>query len=476
MSYPLSTSPLWSSHEAAAATGGKLVGEADWQVRGISFDTRTLKPGDLFVALEGARDGHDFLGVAAEKGAGAALVSKVPGDAPAGLPLLQVADTLDGLGALGAAARDRHFGKLVAVTGSVGKTTTKEMLRAALSPFGQVHAAEKSFNNHLGLPASLASMPSDSDFGVFEIGMNHSGEITPLVGLVRPHAAIITAIAPAHLAHFASVDEIAAAKAEILSGLRPGGTAILPSDSHYAGFLTEEARSHGVRHIIPFGETGAAEAGVMLTEYQGYAGGSTVIFQLDGETHDLMLSSPGKHLAMNALAVIAAGHAIGLPIKQVIQGLEKFRAGEGRGAQHKIEVEGGTLTILDEAYNANPASMAAALSVLAGMQPGPGGRRIAVLGEMKELGESAAALHAELAVPIAQARVDQVWLAGKDMTSLKDGLATNMLAGWSEDAAGLEDEIAKDLRAGDIVLFKGSNASGIGAVLASFLAKHVRPE
>lgn len=488
MSYPLPRKSLWSAYEAAAATSGVLLrggqgrqqdgrsGADDWQVFGISFDTRSLAPGDLFVAIEGARDGHDFLCMAAEKGASAALVSKVPEDAPEGLPLLKVTDTLEGLRALGVAARDRNFGKLVAVTGSVGKTTTKEMLRAVLSVAGRVHAAEKSFNNHLGVPASLAALPGSADFGVFEIGMNHAGEITPLTGLVRPHVAIITAIAPAHLAHFKSVDEIAAAKAEILTGLRPGGTAILPADSDYFEFLKSEADSLGVTRIIPFGESEAAEPGIRLLGYRGSAIGSTVTATAEGEEITFKLSSPGKHLAMNALTVIAAARAMGVPMEQVLQGLENFRAGEGRGAQHEIRLEGGMLTILDEAYNANPASMAAALAVLAGMQPGPGGRRIAVLGEMKELGDSSAALHAGLALPISQARVDRVWLAGKDMAALRDGLALPTLGGWAEEAAGLEAELEKDLRAGDVVLFKGSNASGIGAVLASFLAKHARPE
>ncbi|MEM9234449.1 MAG: UDP-N-acetylmuramoyl-tripeptide--D-alanyl-D-alanine ligase [Pseudomonadota bacterium] len=477
MTYSLSRPPLWSAYEAAAATGGELCqGDEDWQVTGISFDTRSLQPGDLFVALEGVRDGHDFLKAAAGKGAAAALVSKVPRDVPDNLPLLKVPDPLAALSALGAAARDRNFGRLVAVTGSVGKTTTKEMLRAALAPAGVVHAAERSFNNHLGVPASLASLPDKADFGVFEIGMNHAGEITPLTALVRPHAAIITAIAPAHLGNFNSVDEIAAAKAEILTGVRPGGTAILPADSEYFEYLVEQAKAAGIAHIIPFGSDEKAAKGVQLLSYAGTGSDCSATVRAGGEEYSFRLSSPGRHLAMNALTVIASGLAIGVPVAQILHGLETFSAGEGRGAQHVVEIEGGTLTILDEAYNANPVSMGAALAVLGGIEPGPEGRRIAVLGEMKELGDTSRDLHAGLAVPIDEAGVDRVWLAGVDMAALRDRLAAEKVVGWSESASGIAEGLSADLRPGDVVLFKGSNASGIGAVLASFLANHARPE
>lgn len=480
--------PLWTAYEAAAASGGSLlcrgadrledgrVSADDWQVEGISFDTRSLQAGDLFVALHGARDGHDFIRDAAERGARAALVSRIPDETPASLPLLKVPDTVAGLSSLGAAARDRNFGQLIAVTGSVGKTTTKEMLRSALATAGTVHAAEKSFNNHLGVPTSLASLPDRSDYGVFEIGMNHSGEITPLTALVRPHVAIITTVAPAHLGNFASVDEIAAAKGEILSGVRPGGVAILNADNEYYDYLVSTARSFGIERVIPFGSDEKSDGGVRLISYVGTGRDCTATVSVEGEEISFRLASPGRHLAMNALAVLAAAKAVGAPLAQAISGLEQFRAGEGRGAQHQMPLENGSITILDEAYNANPASMAAAFAVLGSMTPEMGGRRIAVLGEMKELGDSSHALHASLGLPISEARIHKVWLAGMDMASLRDGLAVGKLGGWAETAMELEAGLVADLQPGDVVLFKGSNASGIGALLSSILAKQTRQE
>lgn len=488
MSYPQCSSTLWTAYEAAAATGGQLLlgghgrhedaraGADNWVACGISFDTRSLAPGDLFVALQGARDGHDFLGTAASKGASAALVSRIPDNAPPGLPLLKVADPLKALEQLGIAARQRNFGKLIAVTGSVGKTTTKEMLRAALSVAGRVHAAQKSFNNHLGVPTSLASLPQSADFGVFEIGMNHAGEITPLVGLVKPHVAIVTAIAPAHLEHFNSVEDIARAKAEILSGVRAGGTAVLPADSEFYPLLREMAEEQGITRLIPFGESDIAAMGGQLLDYRPEGEGAEVKARLLGTEVTFRLGAAGRHLAMNALAVIVAATSAGAPLEVVLKGLEEFRAGEGRGARHEVNLDGGTVLLLDEAYNANPASMAAALEVLGGVSPEGEGRRVAVLGAMKELGPAGAALHAGLAGPLERAGVAKVLLSGEEMQALKEALPAETLAGYAPTGEGLVEALEEILRPGDVVLFKGSNASGIGAVLREFLAKHARPE
>lgn len=484
---PAST-PLWTAYEAAAATGGTLLlpggagavadgraAAADrWQVGGISFDTRSLAPGDLFAALEGDRDGHDFLGAARDAGAVAALVHKVPDDAPAGLPLLKVADTLGGLEALGAAARDRCFGRLIAVTGSVGKTTVKEMLRAALGQKARVHAARASFNNHLGVPMSLGTLPATSDYGIFEIGMNHAGEITPLTALVKPHVAIITAIAPAHLENFDNIEGIARAKAEILTGLRPGGAAVLPADSEHFGLLRDAATAAGVERILPFGET--VMPGAWRLVFYDEAEGWAEAVDPQGLRFSFMLRAPGRHMALNALAVIAAAEAAGARREDVLTGIGQFTPGAGRGARRTLTLEKGTAEVLDESYNANPASMRAALALLKAAKPRASGRRIVVLGGMKELGSTGPALHAALAEPIADAGAAAVYLAGKEMGPLAAVLKDGTLKAHEQDATALLGRLNADLVDGDIVLFKGSNASRIGALLQQLMAKTGSPE
>ncbi|WOI52127.1 UDP-N-acetylmuramoyl-tripeptide--D-alanyl-D-alanine ligase [Parvularcula sp. LCG005] len=465
----LSTTPLWTALEARAATCGQLAGGDEWVVSGLSIDTRTLRSGEMFVALKDARDGHDFIQAAREAGATAALASDAT--AAANGPALMVEDTLTGLSALAAAARDRNFGKLIAVTGSAGKTSTKEMLRAALAPSGKVHAAQKSFNNHIGVPLTLAALPANARFGVFEIGMNHAGEITPLVGLVRPHVAIITTIAAAHLEFFDSVDGIAAAKAEILTGLRPGGVAVLPADSDYYDFLCDEAGRNGVTTIIPFGESARAQWGVRLLDYDpDGAGPAKLTVSVEGEKKIFTLDSPGRHQASNACAVIAAALASGATVDSVIAGLERFAAGSGRGATHVMTIRGATVHIIDESYNANPASMAAALKVLGTTRQGTEGRRIAVLGEMRELGKDSDVFHRQLTTPIAEAGVDMVYTAGPGMVPLRDALGSGVHRAHAEQALDLIEPLLADLQDGDIVLFKGSNASRVGPLLDAFLS------
>lgn len=466
--------PLWTSFEAAAATGGRIdapPGADGWAVGGLSIDTRTLVPGDLFVALADVRDGHDFLGAAAAAGAAAALVTHRPDDAPQDLPLLVVEDPLAAVQALARAARDRNFGRLIGVTGSAGKTSTKEMLRAALAPSGQVHAAAKSFNNHIGVPITLASLPASADFGVFEIGMNHAGEITPLTGLVQPHVAIITTVAAAHLEHFKSVDDIAAAKAEILNGLRPGGVAILPADNAYFGQLADAAADVGVGTILPFGQTADPILGVRLDEYSPGPGGASVRATVLGQAVGFTLKAPGKHQAMNAMAVLAAAHAVGAPLEQTLAGLSAFVPGDGRGATHSVAVHGHQVQVLDESYNANPASMGAAFDVLHSTMPYGTGRRIAVLGEMKELGADSVALHQGLAGPLLGAKTDLVLTAGQHMEPLSAVLPDGVAVAHAQTAADLLAPLLEVLRDGDVILFKGSNASGLGSLLKAFLAK-----
>ncbi len=465
------TSPLWSALEAAAATGGTLHGGDDWAASGISIDTRALAPGDLFVALKDVRDGHDFLGAAAKAGASAALVSRVPDDAPKTLALLGVTEPLKGLEALGIVARERHFGKLIAVTGSAGKTSTKEMLRTALGATGSVHAAMKSFNNHIGVPVSLASLPSTADFGVFEVGMNHPGEIAPLAALVRPHASIITTVAAAHLEAFDSMEGIAAEKAQIMTGLRPGGAAVLPADNPHYSFLRAEAERFGVTTIVPFGQNASATDGVHLTSYTPEEGGATVDGTAFGQSFSFKLNVAGKHHALNAMAVIGAALNVGAPLDQTLKGLEAFTVGEGRGATQEVTIGGKRLRIIDESYNANPASMAASLAVLANTETGPGGRRVAVLGEMKELGPTAPDLHEGLLTPVCEAGVNRLFLSGEGMTPLARVLPPTIEWDHERSADLLLSALQANLQDGDVVLFKGSNASGVGGLLAAFLAK-----
>ena len=470
--------PIWTAYEAAAATGGALgarghahrwdidrLPEEDWQATGLSIDTRTIRPGEIFVAVKDARDGHDFLGQAFEKGAAAALISRAPDEVPADKPLLIVPDTMGGLRAMAEAARDRCFGRFVAVTGSAGKTSVKEMLRAALGTDGSVHAAEASFNNHLGVPLTLASLPPAADYGVFEIGMSAAGEITPLTRLVRPHVAIITTVSAAHLEFFGSVADIAHAKAEIIQGVRQGGACVLPADNEHFGILKREADQRGVR-VVEFGETAKGRDAVRLTGYAPNAGGGVVRCEVGGKPVRFTLSVPGRHQAVNALAVIAAGVAAGAPLIKVVQGLEAFRPGAGRGARHEVVLNGDAVTFIDESYNANPASMRAALQVLAAETPRGQGRRIAVIGEMRELGPTSRSLHAELADHVT---ADLVHTAGDDAGALREALPEGARGQHADAAVDLTDAITADVRDGDVILFKGSNASRVGALLQRLL-------
>lgn len=462
---------LFSSHEAEAATGGTTSGPAEWSVSGISIDTRILQPGDLFVALEGARDGHDFIAAAAAAGASAALVRSAPiADAPAGLSQLRVASPAAALTALAGAARDRCFGQFIAVTGSAGKTSTKDMLRAALAAAGPTHAADRSFNNHIGVPLTLASLPADAAFAVFEIGMNHAGEITPLTQLVCPHIAIVTTVAAAHLEFFDSVDGIAAAKAEIFSGVRQGGAALIPADNPYADYLSRAAAAAGINRIIGFGEAADPRAGACLRRYEvGTDGIPFVSAEIFGERCAFNLRAPGRHQAVNAMAVLAAGRLAGVPLPTLIAGLEGHVAGQGRGALRQVTIGDRTITVLDESYNANPASMRAALQVLGGLSPVGAGRRVAVLGEMRELGPDGPALHAALAEPIRSAGAALILLAGAGMEPLAAMLDGARDVRHVAHASHLRPLLSTLLVDGDVVLFKGSNASGIGALLKDFL-------
>jgi UDP-N-acetylmuramoyl-tripeptide--D-alanyl-D-alanine ligase len=463
-------SALWTRDDAVTATGG--TSPRDWVASGVSIDTRSIAPGDLFVALSAARDGHDFVADALARGAAAALVSRVPEGVPADAPLLVVGDVLDGLRALGRAARARFAGRVVAVTGSVGKTGTKEMLRTALGAQGSVHAAEKSFNNHWGVPLTLARMAPDRDFAVFEIGMNAPGEIAPLAEMVRPHVAIVTTVEAVHLAAFRNLAGIAREKASIVRGLEPGGAVVLNRDTPTYPVLLAAARRAGVRPIR-FGATGRPE--YRLTEVL-VEGPVTCGAAVAGRRKFYYrLAAPGRHLAMNALGVLAAVEALGGDLGRAVIALGGWQVPDGRGARWRVSLGpggiDGAITVIDESYNANPAAMAAAFEVFAGVRPEDGigrvsrGRRIAFLGDMLELGPEEQALHAGLAQVPALARISTVHCAGNRMRALYDALPGGQRGEWFADAEAMAAKVPRLVDAGDIAMVKGSNGSRVGQVV-----------
>lgn len=447
---------LWTASDLTTATGGTLT--APFQAGGVSIDTRTLQPGDLFIALRGeAGDGHAFVTDALAKGAAGAMVHQpVPGVGP----LLVVDDTLAALSRLGAFARARFTGRVIAVTGSVGKTTTKEMLRTALSAFGPTHAAVASYNNHWGLPLTLARTPPDAAFCVVEIGMNHAGEIAPLARLARPHVAVITAVEAAHIGHLGSIEAIADEKASICQGLEPGGVAVLPADSPLLPRLRAAA---GNARVVTFGT--AADADVRLVQADADADGSDVVAEAGGKTLRFRLNAPGRHMALNALAALAA---ISGPITQAedtvfraARALESFTPVTGRGTRRHVTVPGGSALLLDESYNGNGASTRAALAVLA-LQPAT--RRIAVLGDMLELGDAGPAEHAGLAGPVTQA-ADRLFTCGRLMRHLFDTVPPHIRAAHAADAAALAPIVAQQVAPGDAILVKGSLGSRMKTIV-----------
>ncbi|GAA5067198.1 UDP-N-acetylmuramoyl-tripeptide--D-alanyl-D-alanine ligase [Roseibacterium beibuensis] len=455
-------SALWTAADAAAATGGK--GTGDWAATGVSIDTRTIAPGDLFVALTAARDGHEFVAQALEKGAAAAMVSYVPeGVDPA--RCLLVPDVLDGLVALGRAGRARSKARVIGVTGSVGKTTVKEMLRTALSAQGKTHAAEASYNNHWGVPLTLARMPVETDFAIIEIGMNAPGEIAPLARMARPHVAMVTIVAGAHLEAFGSLDGIAHEKASIYDGLDPGGVAIVNADVETAPILFAKAEEVGAR-LIRVGEAEGADLRLLDARIVGE---TTVIRAEDrGVERLLKLMAPGRHLAMNALMALAGADAAGADPAETAIALGHWTPVEGRGTRERLvlsRTDDIAIDLIDDAFNANPASLAAGLEVLAGTVPERGGRRIAILGDMLELGPEAAVMHAEVADLPSMAGVDLVHTAGPLMQHLHDALPGAKRGLHAETADELACLVPRELRPGDIVLVKGSKGSKISRVV-----------
>ena len=448
---------LWTSGEIAAATGGTATGE--WVATGVTFDSREAVPGDLFVALKGAStDGHRFVADVLARGASGVLVSE-----PVEGPHVRVPDTMAALQALAVAARARVVGKVIGVTGSVGKTGTKEALYAALERAApdHVHRSVKSYNNHTGVPLSLARMSSCRMYSVLEMGMNHAGELAALTRLVRPHVALITAIAPAHTEFFASIEAIADAKAEIFEGLEPGGTAIVPFDSPYGARLAKAAARHAA-NVVSFGLGEGAD--VRALETMRTAGGTFVTARLRGRELGFTINQPGAHWVSNALAVLAAVEAVGADVALAGLALAELDGLPGRGARLSVALAGGGhALVIDESYNANPSSMRATLAVLA-TEPAP--RKLAVLGEMRELGTESADYHVALAAPLIEAGVIHAILVGEGMAPLARALEGRLDFVHVASAAEAEAALRRVLADGDAVLVKGSNGVGLARLVA----------
>jgi UDP-N-acetylmuramoyl-tripeptide--D-alanyl-D-alanine ligase len=454
---------LWTLSDMAASMRADKSGDLPPDISGISIDSRSAAKGEAFFAIQGDnRDGHDFVEAALKTGAGVAVVArgkKFPADAP----LLIVADVLEALRDLARAARARSPARVIGVTGSVGKTGTKEALRLALSADGETHASAASYNNHWGVPLSLARCPASAKYAVFEIGMNHAGEITPLTKLVRPHVAIITAIEPVHLEYFGSLEKIADAKAEIFTGIEPDGAAVLNRDSAQYAQLADAAKAAGVDRIVSFGASAKADARLIRHSLQPDS--STVEASILGQPVTYKLGAPGRHLVLNSLAVLAAVTLTGADLALAALALNRLKPSTGRGARTLLRTPTGSALLIDESYNANPASMAAAIALLGQAPLGPQGRRIAVLGDMLELGEQGPALHRALAAAVEAAKIDLVYCSGPLMHALWEALPSGLRGSYAETAAALESAVLEAIRDGDAIMVKGSLGSKMGPIV-----------
>lgn len=441
--------PLWTATEIARATGGVETG--GFSASGVSIDTRTLEPGDLFVALAGVRDGHEFIDLAMEKGAAGALVSQ-----PVDGPSVRVADTLLALEALGVAARKRAPQALRgAVTGSVGKTSVTQAIMAGLKLAGRAHSSVKSYNNHIGVPLTLARMPRDTERAIFEIGMNHADEIRPLACLVRPHAVVVTMVGAVHTENFPDGETgVARAKAEIFEGLEPGGLAILNADNAWFDLLKGAAKAMGAT-VRTFGTGAGCDA--QLTDFRVDGAQARVMARLNGAALDFPILQTAGHWGLNSMATLLMLEALEVSLDDSLASLGAFAPLAGRGAERLVRMADRAFTLIDDSYNANPISVASAIATL-GARPAAG-RRIVALTDMLELGPDAAALHAGLAVPLEAASIDLVFCAGPLMKSLWDALPPTRRGGYAETAAALAPRLAQAVEAGDVVMVKGSKGS-----------------
>jgi UDP-N-acetylmuramoyl-tripeptide--D-alanyl-D-alanine ligase len=463
----MSTVPLWTSQAMAAAMRAQIQGALPDAITGLSIDSRTIAPGEAYFAIKGdVHDGHDFVAAALKAGAVLAVVEKAQRDKfAADAPLLVVDDVLAALVELGLASRARLNARVIAITGSVGKTSTKEALRRVLGAQGPTHASAASFNNHWGVPLSLARCPATVKFAIFEIGMNHAGEIDILVRMVRPQVAIITTVEPVHLEFFAGIEAIADAKAEIFAGVEPGGAVVLNRDNSQFARLQKQTKALGISRIVSFGADKKADA--RLIDVSLHPTCSAVNADILGHGVTYKLGMPGRHMAMNSLAVLAAASLAGADLALAALSLSQIEPAAGRGARRVLEVSSGEATLIDESYNANPASMAAALNVLGSVAVGPHGRRIAVLGDMLELGPTSPALHRGLNEAIKANHIDLVYCCGPLMRNLWDALSTGKRGGYAENSAGLEAQAVAAIRAGDAIMIKGSLGSKMKTIVSA---------
>lgn len=465
----MSRDVLWTGEEVAEAVSGE-VKDQDWEVNGVSIDSRSLVPGDLFVAIIGPyHDGHEFASVALENGAAAVLVSEVPENIANHSNVIVVEDTLKALEMLGAAARDRANAKIVAVTGSVGKTGTKESLLHILSLQGKTHASIGSFNNHWGVPLSLSRMPRDTEYAIFELGMNHPGELGPLSRMVKPHVALITTIEAVHLEFFSDVEAIARAKAEIFEGLTPSGSVILNGDNIYGGLLKSIAANSGITRILTFGEK--SEADVKLTDFTLYPDFSDVAVTIGSHDVFFKLGVPGRHWISNILGVLGAVSELGADIEEATASLGELKSPKGRGARHMVPCVGGSYMVVDDSYNASPASMRASLEVLGNLYPDGKGRRIAVLGDMLELGEKSGDIHRSLKKDICASNIDLLFACGSNMVQLKEAMPSTIETIHQDNSELLVEPLMEAAGPGDIILIKGSLGSKMRIPLEALLAR-----
>jgi len=461
----MSAAPLWTSRAMREAMRAAVSGALPEAITGLSIDSRTIRPGEAYFAIKGdVHDGHDFVDAALEAGAALAVVATAQrGKFAPDAPLLVVDDVLGALRDLALASRARLTAQVIAVTGSVGKTSTKEALRAVLSAQGETHASVASFNNHWGVPLSLARCPASTRFAIFEIGMNHAGEIEPLVKMVRPHVAVITTVEPVHLEFFAGIEAIADAKAEIFAGLEPGGAAVLNRDNSQFARLAASAKARGISRIVSFGADAKCEA--RLLDVSLHATSSAVHANILGHDVTYKLGMPGRHMATNSLAVLAAASLAGADLALAALSLSQVAPAAGRGVRRVLEVGNGEAILIDESYNANPASMAAAINVLGAAEIGPQGRRIVVLGDMLELGPTGPDLHRGLAEAVRANRIDLVYCCGPLMRNLWDALSAGKRGGYAENSASLEAQAVSVVRAGDAIMVKGSLGSKMKTIV-----------
>jgi UDP-N-acetylmuramoyl-tripeptide--D-alanyl-D-alanine ligase len=471
----MSAPGLWTVEDMAAAMVAVRQGPLPPAVSGLSIDSRTIGGGEAFFAIADRRDGHEFVGAALAAHASLAVVAAGRrAELPIDAPLLVVPDVLAALRALAAAARARSSATVIAVTGSVGKTSTKEALRLALAKDGETHASVASYNNHWGVPLSLARCPASAHYAVLEMGMNHAGEIEPLSRLARPHVAIITAIAPVHLEFFGSLAKIADAKAEIFLGLEKDGVAVLNRDGPQFSHLKSRAKAAGVGRVVSFGAHAKADA--RLIKCALHAGCSTVQANILGTELTYKIGAPGRHLVHNSLAVLAAAELVGADLALAALALAEFKPTSGRGALIEVDLPGGKALLIDDSYNANPASVAASLALLGQTQIGPHGRRIAVLGDMLELGPRGRALHRGLLEPVVANAIDLVFCCGPLMRALWQALPASRRGGYADDSAALQAQVLSAIRAGDAVMVKGSLGSRMAPIVKALQKLSARQE